>query len=82
MVIQEAFVNGRPPVVSDIGGMAEKVRHGEDGFLVTAGSSTQWASTLLELSSMNDPAWLAQQSRIKAPATNSYAASTHVALFA
>lgn len=31
LVIQEAFVAGRPPIVSDIGGMREKVRHQVDG---------------------------------------------------
>lgn len=31
MVIQEAFVHGRPVICSNIGGMAEKVRDGVDG---------------------------------------------------
>jgi glycosyltransferase involved in cell wall biosynthesis len=31
LVIQEAFMYGRPVICSDIGGMAEKVRHGIDG---------------------------------------------------
>jgi glycosyltransferase involved in cell wall biosynthesis len=31
LVIQEAFLYGRPVICSDIGGMAEKVRHGVDG---------------------------------------------------
>jgi glycosyltransferase involved in cell wall biosynthesis len=46
MVIQEAFISGRPVICSDIGGMAEKVRDGIDGFHVAAGSVTQWAMTL------------------------------------
>jgi glycosyltransferase involved in cell wall biosynthesis len=39
MVIQEALRNGRPVICSDIGGMAEKVRDGIDGFHFHAGSA-------------------------------------------
>lgn len=46
MVIQEAFQHGRPPIVSDIGGMSEKVRHNIDGLKVTAGNEMAWAKTL------------------------------------
>lgn len=46
MVIQEAFACGRPLLVSDIGGMAEKVRDGVDGLHVAAGSPAAWASAL------------------------------------
>jgi glycosyltransferase involved in cell wall biosynthesis len=42
MVIQEAFVCGRPLIVSDIGGMAEKVRNGIDGLHVPSGSVLGW----------------------------------------
>jgi glycosyltransferase involved in cell wall biosynthesis len=38
LVIQEARRNGRPLICSDIGGMAEKVRDGVDGFHFQAGS--------------------------------------------
>ena len=38
VVIQEAFRNRRPVVCSDIGGMAEKVRDGEDGWHFPVGS--------------------------------------------
>ena len=37
MVIQEAFLYGRPVICSDIGGMAEKVRSGVDGDLDVGG---------------------------------------------
>jgi GT2 family glycosyltransferase/glycosyltransferase involved in cell wall biosynthesis len=36
-VIREAFVAGLPVIASDIGGMAEMVRHGVDGLLFRAG---------------------------------------------
>jgi glycosyltransferase involved in cell wall biosynthesis len=39
LVIQEAFRNRRPVICSDIGGMAEKVRDGIDGFHFAVGSS-------------------------------------------
>lgn len=42
MVIQEAFVHGRPVICSDIGGMAEKVRHGVDGLHVPVGNVLAW----------------------------------------
>ena len=41
LVIQEALANRRPVICSDIGGMAEKVRDGVDGFHFQAGSG--WA---------------------------------------
>jgi glycosyltransferase involved in cell wall biosynthesis len=47
MVIQEAFVCGRPLLVSDIGGMREKVEAGISGMHVTAGSPTAWSKALV-----------------------------------
>jgi glycosyltransferase involved in cell wall biosynthesis len=46
LVIQEAFLNRRPVICSDIGGMAEKVRDGLDGFHFQAGSAHSLASLL------------------------------------
>lgn len=46
MVIQEAFVCGRPLVVSDIGGMKEKVSDGRDGVHASVGNTLQWAAAL------------------------------------
>jgi glycosyltransferase involved in cell wall biosynthesis len=45
LVIQEAFLNRRPVICSDIGGMAEKVRDGLDGFHFEARSP--WALAAL-----------------------------------
>lgn len=47
MVIQEAFACGRPLVVSDIGGMKEKVRNGCDGVHASAGNALQWKAALM-----------------------------------
>jgi len=49
MVIQEAFALGRPVICSGIGGMAEKVRHGVDGWHVQAKNRHEWADTLVQL---------------------------------
>jgi glycosyltransferase involved in cell wall biosynthesis len=44
LVIQEALAAGRPLIVSDIGGMAEKVRDGLDGFHFRAGNARSLAA--------------------------------------
>jgi len=49
VVTQEALRNRRPIVCSDIGGMAEKVRDGLDGFHFPVGNSVALASLLLKL---------------------------------
>jgi glycosyltransferase involved in cell wall biosynthesis len=49
VVIQEAFFHGRPPIVGDIGGMAEKVRHGVDGLHFRAGSPEDLADRMSEV---------------------------------
>jgi glycosyltransferase involved in cell wall biosynthesis len=48
LVIQEAFRNRRPVICSDIGGMAEKVRDGIDGFHFAVGSSGDLAMLIEE----------------------------------
>jgi glycosyltransferase involved in cell wall biosynthesis len=49
VVIQEALRNRRPVICSDIGGMAEKVRDGIDGFHFSVGNGMSLASLLREL---------------------------------
>jgi glycosyltransferase involved in cell wall biosynthesis len=49
LVIQEAFAARRPVICSDIGGMAEKVRPGLDGFHFRAGSGAALADLLRQL---------------------------------
>jgi glycosyltransferase involved in cell wall biosynthesis len=49
VVIQEALRNNRPIICSDIGGMAEKVRDGIDGFHFPAGSAMALAFLLRRL---------------------------------
>lgn len=57
VVIQEAFRNGRPVICSDIGGMAEKVTHGETGLHFKTGSARALAGVLKAL--VADPERLA-----------------------
>lgn len=55
VVIQEALRNRRPVICSDIGGMAEKVRVGIDGFHFAAGSAMALATLLRQLSAKRAP---------------------------
>lgn len=48
LVIQEAFMHRKPVICSDIGGMAEKVRHGVDGLHFRAGDPASLADTIRE----------------------------------
>jgi len=58
VVIQEALRNRSPVVCSDLGGMAEKVRDGVDGFHFPMGNSIALAALLLKLA--EDPTKLTQ----------------------
>jgi len=46
LVIQEAFLHGKPVICSDIGGMAEKVSDGVNGLHFRVGNATSLAATL------------------------------------
>jgi len=46
LVIQEAFMHGRPVICSDIGGMAEKVANDANGLHFRAGDALSLAATL------------------------------------
>ena len=80
VVIQEAFLHGRPPIVSDIGGMAEKVGHGVNGLQFRVGSPEDLADQLREV--LGD-AGLWQRLRDAAPRPLGLAefASQHLALY-
>jgi glycosyltransferase involved in cell wall biosynthesis len=51
VVIEEALACGRPLLVPDIGGMAEKVRHGLDGYHYTARSPLALADLMIQCTS-------------------------------
>ena len=49
ITIPEAFINGVVPVVTDLGGMAESVRHGVDGLVFPRGDAAGLADMLERL---------------------------------
>jgi glycosyltransferase involved in cell wall biosynthesis len=79
MVIQEAFVYGRPVICSGIGGMAEKVRDGVDGLHADAGNPVDWADTLLRAAE-TPGLWEKLRAGIRAPLTHAACAQAHLAL--
>jgi glycosyltransferase involved in cell wall biosynthesis len=56
LVIREAFQHGRPVICSDIGGMAEKVRHGVDGLHFRVADPAGLAETI-ERAAMTPRLW-------------------------
>lgn len=68
LVVLEAFAAGLPVLGSNLGGIAERVRHGESGWLIPPGDVGQWTtalSTLHQRWKSDDWAW-----RIPAPRTS------------
>lgn len=80
MVIQEAFVLGRPLMVSNIGGMAEKVRDGLDGLHVAAGNRLDWSAKLLK--ACEPELWAHCASHIRRPLSYAECAEAHLPLLA
>lgn len=80
VVIQEALRNRRPVVCSDIGGMAEKVRDGIDGFHFPAGDSLALASLLLRLARSPDEFSNVEKSMAK-PALPGDIVARHVRIY-
>lgn len=77
MVIQEAFRCGRPLLVSDIGGMKEKVSHGVDGFHVPVGNPSEWRAAMMRV--IKDvEAFDMAVSRITYPQAHSVIAAKHL----
>lgn len=79
MVIQEALAAGRPVIVSNIGGMAEKVIDGVNGRHVAARNPFAWASVLRELSSHAE-SWDQLRAGITPPLSYADCAETHMPL--
>lgn len=76
LVIQEAFLNRRPVICSDIGGMAEKVRDGLDGFHFQAGSAHALASLLRDLAEQPERLAELQKTLATPPSLEATAAAT------
>ncbi len=80
VVIEEALRNRIPVLCSDIGGMAEAVRDGLDGFHFSTGSGPELAALIRELAA--EPQRLASLAQtMRTPATASDIAASHVALY-
>jgi glycosyltransferase involved in cell wall biosynthesis len=80
LVIQEALLNRRPLICSDIGGMAEKVRDGLDGFHFQTANAWSLATLLRRLA--EDPAQLAAlQSTLAVPPSLRETADLNLAVY-
>ena len=79
MVIQEAFVCGRPLIVSDIGGMAEKIRDGIDGYHAPARNKLGWQDKLLSVAGYTDQ-WQTLAEQITKPITYGECAEASIKL--
>jgi glycosyltransferase involved in cell wall biosynthesis len=80
VVIQEALRNRRLVVCSDIGGMAEKIRDGVDGFHFPVGNSTALAALLRQLAKMQ-PKLMKLQSTMASPPSMDYVVNRHTELY-
>jgi glycosyltransferase involved in cell wall biosynthesis len=80
LVIQEAFLHRRPPIVSDIGGMAEKVRDGIDGLHFRAGSPEDLAEVFAR--ALHEPGlWERLSSAAVPPPDLAHYAAAHLDLY-
>ncbi len=80
LVIQEAFQHRRPPIVSNIGGMAEMVRDGVDGLHARAGDSAQLARTMRRAMD-EEGLWQRLVDGILPPPSVADCAQAHLSLF-
>lgn len=80
VVIQEAFASGKPVICSNIGGLAEKVRHGTDGLHFEVGRAASLARTLESLA--RDPERLIRlTNNVCRPPTPAESVGAHLALY-
>ena len=80
LVIQEAFAHRRPVICSNIGGMAEKVRWGRDGFHFQVNDPFELASLMVRLAADVD-VWERLQKSIQRPLSVAEAAARHLELY-
>jgi glycosyltransferase involved in cell wall biosynthesis len=80
VVIQEAFLHGRPVICSDIGGMAEKVRNNVTGLHFRVGSAESLVDRLTD--AMQSPnLWERLHRQIKPPVSALDAARQHQKMY-
>ncbi|HYH37524.1 MAG TPA: glycosyltransferase family 4 protein [Azospirillum sp.] len=80
VVIQEAFLHGRPLITSNIGGMAEKVTHGVDGLHFRNASVEDLVDRLTEVLTTPD-LWDRLHMRIRRPIDRVECAKRHVDIY-
>jgi glycosyltransferase involved in cell wall biosynthesis len=79
MIIQEAFSCGRPLLVSNIGGMSEKIVDGINGFYVLAGNANSWATQLASLiNTLNEETYLKYVDGIPRPINHTVIVQKHL----
>lgn len=76
MVIQEAFLYGRPLLVSNIGGMEEKVVDGVNGLHVPVANADAWARSLVRASSVEQ--WSICRQGVHSPASQAECSTQHL----
>jgi glycosyltransferase involved in cell wall biosynthesis len=80
LVIQEAFANRRPVICADIGGMAEKVRPGLDGFHFRVGDPAALAAVMAKVAA-DGRIWDSLQSTLCRPVTIDEAIAGHLGIY-
>jgi glycosyltransferase involved in cell wall biosynthesis len=80
LIIEEALAHRRPVICSNIGGMAEKVRSGQDGFQFAAGNPADLASLLVRLGT-DDGIWEKLQSTMRVPHSPDEVVARHIQLY-
>ena len=80
LVIQEAFLHGRPVICANVGGMAEKVRDGVDGIHFRCGDADDLAATLAR-ASRDGELWQRLRAAIARPLTLADAVDAHRAIY-
>lgn len=80
LVIQEAFAHRRPVLCGDIGGMAEKVRPGRDGFHFPAGNSAELAKLMVRVAE-DEAVWNALQVTLRRPTTITESVARHLEVY-
>jgi glycosyltransferase involved in cell wall biosynthesis len=80
VVIQEALAHRRPVLCSGIGGMAEKVRRGQDGFHFPVGNTLEMARLFAQVAA-DGAVWDGLQRTMRAPMPIGEAVARHLRLY-
>ncbi len=81
LVIQECLNMGRPLIVADIGGMAEKVQHTVNGYTFHARSPRDLARIIEHAANIDDERYLAMLDACRAGETRASSAEKHLRVY-